>query len=283
MSTLLTVGLSTGFYSLLHLVSEKLIVPRFDQEIVSKLSKNDRIDLAEKFPSCVNSLLVGLFSFYLVFIARVFDNDIFTHYPPALDVLFAGLLGYTIYDSFVMFMKTNEEPTIWIHHIVVGFGCIMEMYYRQAAFFPTIFCVTEITVIPTNLVWYLQRLQMKDTKLYTMALIARAAAFVLIRLPIAPFVFWYAIDNQGLIPINTVVSGMAAATTTNNTLLAVSGLHIKEKISTFVVKFTDLPWIVSLSCTFNILALGFLNTAWTVVIVGNLSSYLRRKHHEKQI
>ncbi|ORX86031.1 hypothetical protein K493DRAFT_307154 [Basidiobolus meristosporus CBS 931.73] len=281
MSTLLIVGLSTAFYSLLHFASEKLIVPRFNQIAVSKLSKNDRIDLSEKFPSCVNSIVVGLFSFYLVFIARVFDNDIFTHYPPALDVLFAGLLGYTIYDSSVMFLKPKEEPTIWIHHLVVAFGCIMEMYYRQAAFFPTMFCVTEITVIPTNLVWYLQRLQMKNTKLYTKALIARAAAFLFIRLPIAPFVFWYALDNQGLPPIETLVSGTLA--TANNTMFPEPSAYFNEKISTLFMRFSDLPWIVSLSCTFNILALGLLNTVWTVVIVGHLYKHFSSKQHAKQM
>ncbi|RKP34151.1 hypothetical protein BJ085DRAFT_27318 [Dimargaris cristalligena] len=137
------------FYVSLHWAAEKLLIPRFDPRIVARLSGGERIDLAEKVCSTTNGLFSGLLAIYLVYVRRDFSGDIIYPYPSRpLDLLFAGFAGYSLYDLGTMALKpraSKDGPLMWMHHL--------------AAFFPTAFMVTELTVVPANLVCWPHHLQ----------------------------------------------------------------------------------------------------------------------------
>ena len=62
-----------------------------------------------------------------------------------------------------------------------------------------VFAVTELTVLPFNLIWYLNKLDVpRNSPLMRFALIARAVAFLTLRAPVGLFAFAYAhMQTQG--------------------------------------------------------------------------------------
>ena len=65
-------------------------------------------------------------------------------------------------------------------------------YYRRLSFFPVAFTVSELTVLPFNLIWYLSKFNVPRTApIMKFALALRAAAFLTLRAPIGVFAFMY--------------------------------------------------------------------------------------------
>jgi len=262
---------SYTFYEIVHYLSEKYFISRLDKHVVAKLDICDRIDLPEKIPSTINGLVVGTLGLYVIFWEKAFENDVVYPYPLALDLLFGSFVGYTAYDLKIMWSKPQEELSMWVHHILGLIGSTLILFKRQAAFFPALFSITEITVIPGNLVWFLQRLELKKTKLYTIGLALRAGFFLTFRTFVAPFCYYYAVSNPGpLLPhMNTILKKYSLIATSRNTGQLLSKLTWEDKAQVLKANLFQLEAIVPILCIFFVTIFGILNVGWTYVIVGN--------------
>ncbi|KAI9293058.1 hypothetical protein K502DRAFT_52465 [Neoconidiobolus thromboides FSU 785] len=151
--------------------------------------------------------------------------------------------------------------------------------YRKGAFFPLIFTITEITVIPTNLVWVLQRIEMKDSPLYSYGLFFRAIFFLVFRSFITPFLFYYALNNPGDIsPYSTLLANYDASLPSN---IILNSLNWEEKYFILRSNLSKIPFIITALSSFFIFVLGLLNTVWSVVIVNNYLMRVLRKPKRK--
>jgi len=102
-----------------------------------------------------------------------------------------------------------------------------EQYFRELSFFPIVFAVTELTVLPFNFIWYLSKLNVpRDSALMRFALIARAVIFLALRAPVGFFAFSYAhLQTKGGLAglwrklfVEKVVLGPVAVLTALNTM-----------------------------------------------------------------
>lgn len=66
-------------------------------------------------------------------------------------------------------------------------------YYRKLSFFPVVFAISELTVLPFNFIWYLSKFNVPRTApIMKFALALRAVAFLTLRAPVGLFAFLYA-------------------------------------------------------------------------------------------
>ncbi|KAJ3126868.1 hypothetical protein HK101_005661, partial [Irineochytrium annulatum] len=130
--------------------------------------------------------------------------------------------------------------------------------YRTAAYFPACFCVSELTVVPSNLLWILQNLTAAglpspspalSSRLQTPLLILRAILFTLLRLPAGPLCLLYAVQGE-------------------------RGQTWAEKVERFWSRYRRLPALVSWLSAFNIATLSGLNVWWTVLVYKALFRHL---------
>lgn len=89
-----------------------------------QFSKTDQIYLAERIPSTMHGLGVGLAALYVIFVKKAFKHGVFQPYPLVLDHVFAASVGYTIYDMVTMLFQ--EQPVeMWIHHVLSLLGTLL--------------------------------------------------------------------------------------------------------------------------------------------------------------
>lgn len=159
-------------YLLLHQASERMIVAFLpSNKHLSKLSPKDILQLAEKVPSTVNSLVTAIGGAWVLFKMESFKverstDSLFTPYPPLLDQVFAAHSAFTMYDMWVMSVKGQEHFSVWIHHVLSFLGTTFMRHFKHAAFFPAAFTLTEGTVVVSNLVWILQKLKLDSGSLF---------------------------------------------------------------------------------------------------------------------
>jgi hypothetical protein len=65
---------------------------------------------------------------HLCFVADAFNSDLWTAWPQLLDFAFPIYLGYSIYDMGTMYFQ-KQHWTMWLHHILVRFSMIQELFY----------------------------------------------------------------------------------------------------------------------------------------------------------
>jgi hypothetical protein len=183
----------------------------------------------------------------MLFVAPGFNGEfgVFRFYPRILDMVFSSYVGYSIYDMGTMVIVGDEPMAMWFHHIVGAFGAFAMMMYRQAAFFPVTFLATELTVVPTNLVWYLRTLDVdKKSALYRWNVTIRNIVFLTARSIVAPACLSYALQQ-------------------------VEGASISEKISRLKAIFATLPRFLVAGTVLNVVGLGALNTFWNIMVIRN--------------
>ena len=174
---------------------------------------------------------MGGASLYLA-LSGAFSRDVFAAYPPLLHAMFAATAGWSLWDMGVM-MGCGEKPSMWVHHAITFTGTTLMQLYRVAAFFPALTLLTELTVLPANVHWYMGVLRLKERhpRLYHANLVARAAFHLLFRLCTCPGTVAWAIRVHGL--------------------------------AGFVRRWRALPLVVSGASTFNLLFLSYMNAVWT--------------------
>ncbi|KAJ3098120.1 hypothetical protein HDU97_004304 [Phlyctochytrium planicorne] len=227
----------------------------------------------EKIPSTANALIVSIPVIKLLLWDRPWRKGQWLKpYPDTLDRVFAAHFAYTLYDLGIMAYVEGEHPSVWLHHVVgecrplfppfdiassegvLGTGFMRR--YRIASFFPAAFCPTEITVVPTNILYLLQNAEkvglapIVSSALQTPLLIARCVLFTIFRLFTGPAAIYYAIQGE-------------------------EGKTVEDKILSFWKKYRKLPLLVSSLTLFNILALSGLNTWWTVLVYKALFRHMR--------
>jgi hypothetical protein len=222
----------------------KLLLPA---DALAQLSPSDLSALAEKLPSSVNALMVSLPTINTIIRKKSFEKDVFRPYPDALDKVFADHFAYTMYDMMIM-LKTKEHASVWIHHILGALGTYFIRHYKLACYFPASFLATELTVVTTNILWVLQKLNKTDTRAYHAMLIIRCIAFVLFRLPVGPMCVWYALRQS-------------------------KRAEEEDGKKSFWEEVKSLPKILSTVSGLNMTVLTILNTWWTILVFKALFKY----------
>lgn len=116
--------------------------------------------------------------------------------------------------------------------------------YRQVAFFPALFQMTELTVLPTNVLWFATKFQVQAPRLKRAAILLRALFYVVFRLFVGPLALAHAVRCHG---------GAG-----------------------FLTKFLAAPWPVWVGNTFNVGSLSYLNVVWTLAAVRRALGKARR-------
>lgn len=189
---ILTAGGSAAICTCIHLVVAPLWRKALGEQRYLALKKRERLYLAEKTVSTVNGLVSGSLALYTIANGQ-YRGDVIYPYPKAAHYALAFFSGYSIYDTAVMALGAHEPAIMWMHHLMGWFGVMGMMYYRKLSFFPVAFAISELTVLPFNLIWYLSKLNVPRTApVMKFALALRAIAFLTLRAPIGFFIFLYA-------------------------------------------------------------------------------------------
>lgn len=211
-----------------HAVAKAVVPAR-----MAALKPNDRIAVGQLAASLAHGLASGGMGLYLVG-AGTWSGDVFGPYPELCDTLFACLSGYAVWDTMVMLWQ-KDGPDMWLHHVLVMFGAFAMQVYREAAFFPALFAISELTVVPNNLLWYARSFAGAGSGDASSAVlrVVRAAFYVVFRLPLGPYALAHAISTSG-------------------------------GVGPLVRRFAKLPVVVSGGTALNVGALTILNVIWTL-------------------
>jgi hypothetical protein len=131
----------------------------------------------------------------------------------------------------------GEHPSVWAHHILGILGTLIVRAYKKLAWFPTCFAVSELTVVPSNMLWIQQKLYPGQRDVEGRLLLVRAVFFALFRTPDAAIAFLGALKAVQADP----------------------SLVSRAK--------NEVPFFVKLLCAVNVAVFGGLNTWWTALVV----------------
>lgn len=156
----------------------------------------DRVSLSEKVLSSIHGFVVGSAAINHVFVENYWATDLITVYPMTLDWIYSFSAGYEIYDLATMALQRDNSIAMWVHHSLILIGYYMVMSYKRMAFVSTIMLITELTVLPSNLHWYLKTLGQKDTRAFHFNQGLRLWSFVVLRLFTAPYVLFELLNHR---------------------------------------------------------------------------------------
>ena len=185
-----------GSCAVTHVVARGLLPKLFPS--LNRLSPSDlSYHIPNKVVSSLHGAAVSLLAIDIIFHRRSFEKDVFRPYPKQLDVLFSTTLGYALYDMVVMAIHREDGAVMWMHHILEALGCFFMMCFRQAPFFPAAFSITEMSVIPQNLLWVMQRARpdWKGSKAEGNLLLVRLLTVLVFRTFVWPWAIKYALDK----------------------------------------------------------------------------------------
>jgi hypothetical protein len=144
---------------------------------------------------------------------------------------------------------------MWLHHLVVLFGCIAIMVHalshliglsdiilqvmRVGTWYPAIFLLSELTPFPSNVEWFLKKFGLAHTLAFKATLTARLASYFLFRTFIGPIAIAH-------------------------------GLRLGQ-----LGQLTQIPPLASFLCVFNVIALSVLNTSWTFKLIRHVLRQLK--------
>jgi hypothetical protein len=176
------VGISVVGFSALHGLSDLFFFKVMGLSH-SNYSYSDQLAFPERICSSVNASVVSLGSIYSIFMKRDFNisNPNFIYYTYH-DTILSTSCGYTIYDLIVMYHQKTDSPAMFIHHILALQGFIFLLLKKQTLFTTLLILVTELTVLPSNLLWYCGKLHEKKGVLYKTIAIIRMCFYWVFRM-----------------------------------------------------------------------------------------------------
>ncbi|KAL7752200.1 hypothetical protein RI367_002245 [Sorochytrium milnesiophthora] len=220
-------------YSTGHVVASLLWRRVLPRQMYRRLPWRSQVFLSEKIMSSINSVVLCIASYRLIFGQEsVYDQDTLTPYPPLVHHAMEALFGYTLYDLITMLVQGTEHWSMWLHHCMSAYGSGLMMYYRQAAFYPALFCFSEITALTNNVCWYLDTLR-PGSRARVPALLLRAVSFTLCRVWLGPYAVYH-------------------------TLRASNG-----DVAQIRQQWAALPRVVSVLTTLNVSLMALINVGWT--------------------
>ena len=252
-------GCAAAFFGAVHFAASYAVPRILGRELVDRAlahhpnpakRRANRRYLAEMVGSWIHAGFVGGSSLYLA-ATGAWATDVFDTYPDLLHAMFAATAGWSLWDMGVM-MGCGEKPSMWVHHAITFLGTTLMQLYRTAAFFPAITLLTELTVLPANVHWYMGVLRLKERHkgLYFANLVVRAAFHVLFRLFTCPGSIAWAIHVHGA--------------------------------AEFWRKWRALPLVVSGASTFNLLFLSYMNVIWTRSTFRAIQRWLKEQRAKAQ-
>eukprot|EP01095_Lingulamoeba_sp_RSL-Kostka_P012061 TRINITY_DN4722_c0_g1_i1.p1 TRINITY_DN4722_c0_g1~~TRINITY_DN4722_c0_g1_i1.p1 ORF type:complete len:375 (+),score=64.53 TRINITY_DN4722_c0_g1_i1:24-1127(+) len=182
------ISISFSIFTLIHFASRSMW--RKFYKGYDNLSLSDRIALSEKVNSTIHGLVVGIWSINLVFIENLWKEDIIKIFPNATDWVLCFSIGYEIYDLGAMAVQRSDPLEMWIHHYAMILGYTLCMWYKRMSFCCIILLVTELTVVPSNLHWYMKIFAVKDTRAFHFNQGLRLWSFVFFRIFTVPYIFY---------------------------------------------------------------------------------------------
>eukprot|EP01094_Clydonella_sp_ATCC50884_P017678 TRINITY_DN3121_c0_g2_i1.p1 TRINITY_DN3121_c0_g2~~TRINITY_DN3121_c0_g2_i1.p1 ORF type:complete len:296 (+),score=112.06 TRINITY_DN3121_c0_g2_i1:268-1155(+) len=160
---------------------------RYFRDAYYTLNKSDRISLAEKTMSTAHGLLVGILAIKLIWVDDVWKEDVVDAWHPLLAWLFGTSSGYEVYDMLTMYFQYDQGILMWIHHLVIVLGYQICLTTHLMSFMAVLLLITELTVLPSNIHWYLKVLGKKDTRAFHFNQGLRLWSFVVLRLFMVPY------------------------------------------------------------------------------------------------
>jgi len=158
------------------------------------------LELPEKFVSTANGMVGGLCSFYLVVIKQVWKDDVIFTYAPELDFYLPLLVGYQLYDMFYVMIRqgSGAHAEMWAHHFAACIGLSTLYIYKQSAFLPVAYMISEITVLPVNIRYIVQKLGLSDKNPSLLKIIdlINLAFFLVFRTFVGPMSLYYGFSRN---------------------------------------------------------------------------------------
>eukprot|EP00294_Goniomonas_avonlea_P003684 CAMPEP_0114549216 /NCGR_PEP_ID=MMETSP0114-20121206/5409_1 /TAXON_ID=31324 /ORGANISM="Goniomonas sp, Strain m" /LENGTH=264 /DNA_ID=CAMNT_0001733883 /DNA_START=12 /DNA_END=806 /DNA_ORIENTATION=+ len=85
---------------------------------------------------------------------------------PIYSVTMRIMVGYFLYDSCMMAMDKQKNLSFFVHHLGVGGGMMVSLYFNFASFVFLSLMFNEITTPVLHLSWFLTEMGMSNTKLF---------------------------------------------------------------------------------------------------------------------
>ena len=259
-------GTYTTLHLLLHHLFRSHLIPASQWNRTLQL--HERAYLPGKLCSSLNGLLLGVCGLWATlhphsdFRTSSLHWSIFTYYPAYLHLVFSSYVGYTIYDLGLMLWIQHhphnttafrEHWSMFAHHLIGGLGAYLTMLYRQATYFPMVFLITELSVVPVNWIWTMRTLGLDGShgRLYKRVLALRTVMFLMFRTGVAPACLWHTLELARQESQRQKRESMG---------------EVGASVWRVLVEQVDqVPRIVVLGSVMNVFALGGLNLWWTIL------------------
>jgi len=121
---------------------------------------------------------------------ETFQHNLIDGYSPWCDIIMSFSMGYEFYDILVMYLQGGAGVPMYIHHLSLCVAFLLSFTHKKHAFVAVIMLITELTVLPSNLHWYLKVLKRKSTRLFHFNQGVRLWSFIILRLPVPCYVFY---------------------------------------------------------------------------------------------
>jgi hypothetical protein len=199
------VGLTSASFvsmSSIHLLIHYLLKKGYfvDRKKIAKFTLDDWVTVCEKIPSSIHAAFSALLAMYI----NVYDDkffvtgNIWTAYPPEwMDKLCSLCLGFALYDLGTMVIQGYNGADMWIHHILAAASYILCMWYKRGAIISRMW-ITEMTVLPTNAMWYVNKFKGKNNAMYKALLVVRMIFYLVFRVGVAPYLIYRALTEGQL-------------------------------------------------------------------------------------
>eukprot|EP00004_Rigifila_ramosa_P002166 TRINITY_DN12238_c0_g1_i1.p3 TRINITY_DN12238_c0_g1~~TRINITY_DN12238_c0_g1_i1.p3 ORF type:complete len:310 (-),score=81.09 TRINITY_DN12238_c0_g1_i1:69-998(-) len=189
-------GTSFVCCSALHGLAFLVFKRKIPEPIWEMISEEDKIHMAERIVSTVHGVGVSVATMYSLFWKKDFQRSLTYEHPKRCDYIFSASLGYSLYDMVTMKALGNEPTNMWVHHIMMMYGCFLVLNQRLATFYPFAFLTTEITVLGENLNWYVRKVGMTKSPVFYNLFKMRVFLYLAFRLFVGPVTVAYALQRR---------------------------------------------------------------------------------------
>eukprot|EP01095_Lingulamoeba_sp_RSL-Kostka_P000983 TRINITY_DN1132_c0_g1_i1.p1 TRINITY_DN1132_c0_g1~~TRINITY_DN1132_c0_g1_i1.p1 ORF type:complete len:329 (+),score=72.41 TRINITY_DN1132_c0_g1_i1:128-1114(+) len=173
-----------------HLLARVIIKALVSHKVYSSLSQRNRFFLAQKVCSSIHGAATAIIAVKLLFIDRLFDNDIIDSYNVWCDILFALSFGYEVYDFFIMYIQTGAAYLMYVHHAALLLAYFLIVTHKKTAFVGVTMLITEFTVVPSNIHWYFKIFKKRYSRIFHFNQGLRLWSFLALRLTCPPLAYY---------------------------------------------------------------------------------------------
>lgn len=173
---------------LLYFLSQ-LLSPRVSSKTYPALPYSDKIEWHSRVISTIHAIVAAQGGVRCVFFDPYLDREISYAQKPISQFYLSISVGYFAFDLSLMVFVAPQIATVGMisHHCLGGCSYLFSMMFRAAHYCTIIFSITEATTPFVNTLWFLTKLDLKQTRIYRTNGLLLWIAWIVFRLDLLPF------------------------------------------------------------------------------------------------